>query len=122
MPFRPVKKILKKIKNRPALNEPHLGRVNKKYIDHYINERTDACHLIVAIKGVASKNNRNWERDGTKAVMYEMLYRYMEMHQVVINREGIKDLVNGIKKNSPKYIDPEKLFTKGDDFLIQVKK
>ena len=71
---------------------------------------------------VVDTSNRNWERDGTKAVMYEMLYRYMEMHQVVINREGIKDLVSGIKKNSPKFIDPEKLFTKGDDFLIQVKK
>ena len=116
------KKILKKIKNRPALNEPHLGRAIKKYNDYYINERTDACHLIVAIKSVASKNNRNWKREPTKAVMYEMLYRYMETHQVVINREGIKDLINDVKKNSPKFSDPDKLFTKEDDFLIQVKK
>ena len=116
------KKILKKIKNRPPLDDLNQGRATKKYNENYINERTDACHLIVAIKNVASKNFRNWKRDNTKAVMYEMLYRYMETHQVVLNREGIKDLINDVKKNSPKFSDPDKLFTKEDDFLIQVKK
>ena len=115
-------KILKKIKNRPALNEVDGGRATKKYNEYFISDRTDACHLLVAIQGVASKNYRNWKRESTKAVMYEMVYRYMETHQVVLNREGIKALINDVKKKSPSFEESDKLFSKQDGFLIQVKK
>ena len=68
------------------------------------------------------KNYRNWKRDTTKTVMYEMLYRYMETHQVILNSEGIKTLIGRIKKKSPSFEEPDKLFSKKDDFLIQMKK
>ena len=54
--------------------------------------------------------------------MYEMLYRYMETHQVVLNRDGINALVTAVKQNSPSFEEPDKLFTKGDGFLMQAKK
>ena len=54
--------------------------------------------------------------------MYEMLYRYMETHQVVLNRDGINALVTAVKQNSLSFEEPDKLFTKGDGFLMQAKK
>ena len=76
----------------------------------------------VAIEGVATKNYRNWKREPTKNVMCEMLYGYMETHQVILNSEGIKTLISKIKNKSPSFEEPDKLFLKKDGFLIQMKK
>ena len=48
--------------------------------------------------------------------------RRLETHQVILNREGIKTLISKIKKKSPSFEEPDKLFTKKDNFLIQIKK
>ena len=81
----------------------------------YINERTDARYLLIAIEGVVSKLYCNWKRDLTKTVVYEMLYRYMlETQEVILKNEGIKHVISIVKKNSPSFVDPDKLFTKTD--------
>ena len=111
-----------KIKNRPPVSEADEAKVVTKYNDYCISETTDACYVFIAIENVASKNYRNWKRDITKTVLYEILYRYMELHQVILNKEGIKTLISRIKQKSPSFEEPDKLFTKQDGFLIQMKK
>ena len=116
------KKILKKIKERPALTALETAKVDEQYNKYHINAKTDACYLFVAIEGVVSKLYRNWKRDLTKTVVYEMLYRYMETHQVILKNEGIQNLLAMVKKNSPSFKEPDKLFTKADGFLYRLKK
>ena len=68
--------ILQKIKNRPALGDDEKAKVTEQCNKYYINERTDGRHVLVGIEGVILKLYRNWQRDLTKTVMYEILYRH----------------------------------------------
>ena len=54
--------------------------------------------------------------------MYEILYRYMEKHKVLLTAEGMKAVICNIKKTSPKFDQPDKLFSMTDGFLYRVKK
>ena len=98
--------ILKKIKDRPALAAAEETKVTEQYNKYYIDKTTDARYLLIAIEGVVSKLYRNWKRDLTKTVVYEMLYRYMETHEVILKSEGIKAVINIVKKNSPSFMAP----------------
>ena len=114
--------ILETVKNRPAPTAMTTAKAEEQSKKYYIDERADARYVIIGIESVVSKLYRNWQRDLTKAVMYEMLYRYMVTHKVILTKKGMEALINVVKTNSPKFIDPDQLFTKKDGFLYQLKK
>ena len=117
-----VKKLLKKIKDRPALTATEEAKANEQCNKYHINKKTEVCYLFLAIEGVVSKLYRNWKRDLTKTVVYEILYRYMVTHGVLLKNEGITHVISIVKKRSPSFVDPDKLFMKADGFLYRLKK
>ena len=114
--------MLQDVKNREAPTDITQVKAEEQSTKYYIDEKTDARHVIVGLECVVSKLYRNWKRDLTKCVMYEMLYRYMVTHEVILTKKGMEALIKAVKINSPKFIDPDQLFTKKDGFLYQLKK
>ena len=41
---------------------------------------------------------------------------------MILTGEGMKAVINIVKKNSPKFVKPDQLFTKNDGFLYRMKK
>ena len=117
--------IMKKITNRKnLLTEKDEAALLKHMFGTYrVDLVSDTPEEIFKnIGNFAALVTRFTGRQPMARMVYEFLYRYMVVHNVIITRDGISEVQRIVKERCKSLLNKKKFLTKAEGFLVSYKK
>ena len=91
--------------------------------EYHVNRENDLPETLFSknIVNFTAHHKRHLGRNPLAQMVYELLYQYMVMHQVIITSKGIKELQDRVKTRSPSFENNSWFLTGKEGFLINYK-